>query len=165
LHVGGVVFYETPDDGLIELRVTQFQTGIVGDLAGNQVVQEATVLVSQVSPRGGLTAAFTQEDISNTPFEAQEIHRLRESLREVREAVRQREDVTPEQADFVSRKLDEMARAAERLGRKDWMNHAIGTLTSVVVTAAINSEAARFLFQALGKTLSWLFGETLKLLP
>ena len=165
LQVGGAVLYETPDDGLIELRVTRIALGVVGSLTGGDVVHQATVLISQVSPHGGLVAGFTEEGATNAPFTPQEFERLRRSLQQVREAVAQRTDLTSAQLDFVARKLDEMAEAAERLGRMDWMNLAIGTLTNVVVTAALNSEAARYLFQVVGSALSWLFTGTLKLLP
>jgi len=165
LHVGGTVLYETPDDGLIELRVVRIQFGVVGSLLGNQFVNEATVLVSQVSPHGGLVAGFTTEDASNAPFEPQELDRLRHSLEQARQTVAQSANLTSAQLDFVTRKLEEMAHAASRLGRKDWLNLAVGTLTNVVVTAALSSDAARCLFQAVSSALSWLSAGTLKLLP
>ena len=159
LALGGSVLYETPDDGLVEVRLTGY------DRLRSEYVTDGTLLISQVSPRGGITAGFTKEDVTNTPFEPQEILRLKQNLQEVRDAAAQREDLRPEQFDLLSRKLDYMAQAAERLGRKDWLNLAIGTLTSFVVGAAINSDAARYLFQTAGDALSWLFGAALKLLP
>lgn|GEM_PF-2138242 len=158
LSLGGSVLYETPDDGLVEVRLTGY------DRLGSEYVTDATLLISQVSPSGGITAGFTKEDVNNTPFEPQEMLRLKQNLQEVRDAASQREDISPEQFDLLSRKLDYIAQAAERLGRKDWLNLAIGTLTSLVVGAAINSDAARYIFQAVGDALSWLFGASLKFL-
>lgn len=77
----------------------------------------------------------------------------------------QRADVTPPQLEFISRKLDEMRAAAGRLGRKDWMNLAVGTITSVLVTAAVASPAAKALVTVAGAALSWVFGPGVRLLP
>jgi hypothetical protein len=38
-------------------------------------------------------------------------------------------------------------------------------LANIVVTAALGTDVGNFLFHATGNALSWLFGETLKLLP
>ena len=160
MRVGGALLYETPDDGLIEVRVTQIAPESVASR-----ISAATLLVTQLSPRGGITGGFSNEDATNAPFEPQELRRLKASLQKVRDAAAEREDLTPQQIDYVSRKLNEMAEAAERLGRKDWINLAVGTLTNVVVSAALNPEVAKFIFQAVGNALSWLVGSPLKLLP
>jgi hypothetical protein len=93
-----------------------------------------------------------------------ELSRIAADLEQVRLAISGRSDVTPEQLEYISRKLDEMRSASERLGRKDWMNLAVGTLTSVIVTTALDPTVARALIAAAGTALSWLFGGSLKLL-
>ncbi len=57
-----------------------------------------------------------------------------------------------------------MAAAADRFGRKDWINWALGTLTSIAMTAALDQAAAKVLFQAVGTALSWIVGSPIKLL-
>src|SRR2546423_1282125 len=79
--------------------------------------------------------------------------------------VGERNDVTPEQVEFISKKLGEMQAASERLGRKDWMNLAIGTLTSVIVSAALDRGVAKALLQSASTALSWLLGGPIQLLP
>jgi len=94
-----------------------------------------------------------------------ELAKIADSLHRIRLALSARSDITPEQVDLISRKLDEMRAASERLGRKDWMSYAVGTLTGIVITAAFDREVAKALFQAAGAALSWLFGAPLQLLP
>jgi hypothetical protein len=152
LRVGDVALFETPDQGLLEVRLMSSHSGA------------ARVLVTRISPRRGIAAGFTDIDPANAPFEPDELARIRESLDQVRQSVQRGGDLRPEQFDYLSRKLDEMSEAAERLGRKDWMNLAIGTLTGVVISAALDTPAAKLLFQAADSALSWLFAGTLKLL-
>ena len=104
------------------------------------------------------------QDPNNSPFSAAELLKIRDSLQLIRVAMSERPDVTPEQLDLISRKLDEMQASSERLGRKDWMNLAVGTLTGIVVNAALGPDIGKILFQAAGAALSWLIGNTLRLL-
>ena len=128
-------------------------------------ISKADVLVSQVSPQQGIRAGFAESDAGNAPFATPEIARISQGLQEVREAMVQRRDLNAEQVDLISRKLDEMQEAAERLGRRDWINLAIGTLTTTIVSAALGPDAGRGLFQALGSALAWLFGGPPRFLP
>jgi hypothetical protein len=153
LKTGEAVLFETPDTGLFEVRL----------LAG--YATQAEFLVSQISPRPGIAGGLVDQDASNSAFTPAELAKIAESLDRIRLELSARSDVTPEQLDLISRKLDEMQTASERLGRKDWMNYAVGTLTSLAITAAFDREVARALFQAAGTALSWLFGAPLQLLP
>jgi hypothetical protein len=152
LRAGGAVLFETPE-GLFEVRVLS-TTGTAVE-----------VLLTRITPTPGITAGFVDQDQSNTPFSLEERHRIAASIDSIRTEIGRRTDISPQQLEFVSKKLDEMREASERLGRKDWMNLALGTLTSVVVTAALASPAAKAIFAAAGTALSWLFGTGLKLLP
>jgi len=122
------------------------------------------VLISQVAGRPGLAAGFVDQDGSNTPFTSDERDRVHISIEQIRLTIAAREDVAPEQLDYISRKLDEMDAASERLGRKDWMNLALGTLTSILIGAALDPAAAKALFATASAALSWLFNGGLKLL-
>jgi len=156
LRIGGAILFETPDDGVIEVRVFGF---------GPFFYQSVDLLVTRISRGEGITAGFVQQETGNAPFELQERARIAEGFKEVRDAVAQRTDVTPEQTDFVCRKLDELERAAERFGRRDWINLVVGTLTNTIVSAALGTDIGRFLFQAVGKVLSWLFTGPVRFLP
>jgi hypothetical protein len=146
--------FETPDDGLIEVRVLDY----------DYLVSSVTVRVSQVSPQPGLAAGFVDLHGGNGPFSPTEIKRIRGSIEQVQKAVRERDDLRAEQSDLIVRKLDEMAEASERVGRRDWINLAVGTITNIVVTAALDSSIAKFLFTTVARAFSWLTGP-LKILP
>src|SRR5690242_1970377 len=142
--LGEVVLFETPDDGIVEVRFYHHQT------CGEPVFR-----IARIAPAKGITGGLLDIDPQNTLFEQGEIARIGESLETVKEAVRQRSDlVRPEQMEFLGRKLDDLAAAATRMGRKDWINLAVGMLTNTIVGAALNPDAAKLLFQAAGAALS-----------
>jgi len=151
LSVGDAVLFETPN-GLFEVRV--MSTGPT----------QVTVLVTQVSPRPGIAGGFIDQDSDNAPFTVAELGKIEESARQILNTMRARSDVSPEQLDFISRKLDDMQKASERMGRKDWMNLALGTLSSIIVTAAFPPDVAKALFRAAGDALTWLFNGGIRLL-
>jgi len=155
LRAGGAILFETPDAGLLEVRV----------LHVTSAPDTVTVRISRVSPRQGIAAGFVDHEPDNAPFNQQELLRIKNSLSAVSNAVAERSDLTSAQLDLIDRKLDDMAAAAARMGRKDWINLAIGQLTNLIVTAAFGAEVGKFLFSAVGRALSWLVGETIKYLP
>ena len=146
LEVGDAVLFETPDEGLFEVRALSTSAG------------SARLLVTQVSHRRGIMGGLVGQDPSNEPFRKEESARIRESLDQVYDLLVARFDIADEKLDYVARKLDEIGEASERLGRKDWLNLAIGTLTSTVVNAALGTEVAKALFEATQEALSWLLG-------
>ncbi len=163
--VGEAVLFETPNSGLLEVRVYHIiKSGDLADARACYPLDLVGFLISEILPRAGLTAGVKRENFGNESFAATEVARIRGSLEAVQEKFQHRTDVTPEQIDYISRKLDEIADAANRLGRKDWVNLVIGTLTNTVVQAAINSDAGKILFQNVGEALGWLLGQSLKLL-
>ena len=74
-------------------------------------------------------------------------------------------DLNAEQIDLIKRKLDEIQEASGRLGRKDWKNLVIGTLASAIVSAGVNTDAAKAIFGIVDKSFSWLFQTGITLLP
>ena len=152
LGTGGATLFETPI-GLFEVRLLSVSENVTN------------ILLTEIAPRPGLFAGYVDEDVENAPFTAAERHRLAASLEQVRREISARTELSAEQIDFVARKLIEMEAAAERLGRKDWINWALGTLTSIAVTAALDPEVAKLLFRVAGAALSWVVGGSIKLLP
>jgi hypothetical protein len=151
LTVGGAVLFETPN-GVFEVRVMTTSAS------------QVTVLVTHISPRPGIAAGYIDQNPENTPFVREELDQIAASIKEIKMAMSARSDITPEQMRYLAEKLDEMQEASERLGRKDWIGYAIGTFTSIVVTAAFDPSAAKALLQTAGAALSWLFGSGLHLL-
>ncbi len=152
LRIGEAVLFETPDDGILEVRA----------LATNH--NRAELLVSQVSPRLGIAGGLVIEDPNNSPFTPSELIRIADSLKSIGVTIRRRSDVAPEQLELIQRKLDEMEAASRRLGRKDWITYVAGTLTSICVSAAFAPDVSKALFQSANSALSWLFYNALQLL-
>jgi hypothetical protein len=150
LQLGDAVLYQLPDFGVVEVRVV--------DISG-----PVKVLITEVSPRRGFTAAYASDMSENAPFGSDESTRLAKDLEKVVTQIADRKDVTPEQLAMLKGKLDEIADASTRLGRKDWIMFSAGTLTNVVVAAAFAPEAAKALFAALNTHLSWVFQNALRL--
>lgn len=155
LKVGDAILFETPDEGVFEVRLLNILIS----------QNKATLLVTHVSPTPGLTAAFVGSDPGNAPFTSEEKSKIIECLADVKEKLLESNLFTNEQADLVSRKLDEMTDASDRMGKKDFMNWVIGTLTSLTVTASLSPEARKIMFTSIGESLSWLFRNALQLLP
>jgi hypothetical protein len=152
LSTGGAALFETPE-GLFEVRVM------------STTAVQVTVLLTQVSPRPGFAGGFVEQDSDNAPFTSAELVRIATSFQQIQRILSERSDVSPEQLDFVSRKLDDVQRVAEKLGRKDWINLVLGTLSSIVVSAAFSDPVRSALFQTAGAALSWLISGSVKLLP
>jgi hypothetical protein len=155
LTVGGAVLFETPDDGLFEVRIM--------NIGGR--LDTAEFLISRLMPGQGYTAGVPNEDLTNTPFSADEVTKVRGSLKAVQQVMQDRGGLTPEQLDYLGRKLDDIADAANRVCRKDWMNLAMGALANLVVTAGLGTLPARLLFETVRHALGWLIGEAIKYLP
>lgn len=153
LNLGDAVLFETPDDGLLEVRV------LTADYSS------AEVLVTRVASRPGIAGGLSDADPSNLPFTPDELKRIEKSLDSIRLQIGQRSDVSPEQLDLISRKLAYIQAASERLGRKDWILLTAGALTNLIVAAAFSPSVAKALLNATNTALQWLFTGALKLLP
>jgi hypothetical protein len=151
LRLGNAVLFETPDEGTFEVRVLTLTSNY------------AIVLVTRVSPHLGILAGLTDIDPNNLPFASIEIEQIASSIDNIKRKILHM-DIEPEKLDLISRKLDEIQEASHRLGRKDWINYVIGALTSSMMTAALNSEAASAIFKIANENLSWLFHQALQLL-
>ncbi len=151
LGIGEASIYETPE-GLFEIRLLSVTESRI------------KVLVSEIAPLRGLTAGYVERDAENAPFTESELKRLSASLRQIKTELSSRDDLSSEQQDFIARKLVEMEDAGKRLGRKDWINWALGTLTNLSISAALNPAAAKALFQAASGALGWIVGAPIRLL-
>jgi hypothetical protein len=153
--LGDAVLFETPDDGIVEVRFFH-----------HQKINEPVFRIERVSPTKGIVGGLILSDLQNAPFDQSEIARIGQSISAIKEEVGQRHDLMRgEQIEFLANKLDELAAAATRMGRRDWINLAVGVLTNTIFGAALSSDAAKFLFQAAGAALSWLWGNTLQFIP
>ncbi len=152
MSLGDSVLYETPNDGILEVRFISFHSLAV------------SFLVSQVSPRLGILGGFVDEDSNNSPFTSNELTQIESSVTNIKKELTQRNDIEAEQLELISRKLDEIQAASNRLGRKDWINYVTGTLTTLCIAAAFSPEVTKAIFVTANSAFAWLFDNALRLL-
>jgi hypothetical protein len=152
VELGDAVLIETPADGMLEVR------------AMNLSKYGVEMLVSRVSPRLGYGAEISTSEAENSHLQPDEVEKVRQATLLVLDSLAGREDVSPEQLDVLKRSLADLADASTRLGRKDWIMFAAGTLTNICVGAAFAPEATKALFQLANRHLGWLFQNALRLL-
>ena len=104
------------------------------------------------------------DDIENAPFSANEQERIRLSIGEIHAFLRASAEHSQSDLQFIQARLEHLADASSRLGRKDWITLAMGTLTNIVVGVALAPEAARELIRTAGALLGWVVGHV-QLLP
>jgi hypothetical protein len=150
LQLGETVLYQTPDFGVVEIRVVEIGIPV-------------KLLISEVSPRRGFAASLKIEEFENASFASDETAKIAKGLASVAARMAVRPDVTSQQLAMLNSKLEEITEASARLGRKDWILFAAGTLTNLIVGAAFAPEAAKALFSALNTELSWVFQNALRL--
>jgi hypothetical protein len=110
---------------------------------------------------GRVEATADQEDAG---LSAEEQARIAASLTEIREYIFTSFQLSEEQQQIVSSRLAYLEAASSRVGRKDWIILATGTLMNIAVSAALNPSAAREVFRFTGQALGWLLAQPL-LLP
>lgn len=104
------------------------------------------------------------DDLENSPFSTAETLRISSAINELREHLITSGVHSESQIQFITTRLQHLEDASHRLGRKDWVTLAMGTLTNIVVGAALAPEAARELLRTAGALLGWIVG-SIHLLP
>ncbi len=108
----------------------------------------------------GSTEALTDSN----PFTPEEQQQLRRNITEIRLHLTTTRHLDPQQVQFITDRLDNLAEASSRVGRKDWIMQAIGTLVNITVALALDQHAARELIRIASGLLNWVTGHPL-LLP
>lgn len=152
MYTGDAVLFETPSDGIIEVRM----------MSHNAVA--ADFLVSQVSPRLGISGGAVSDDPNNAPFSEKELDKIVGSINRLKSEFADSSTYTPEQLGLINRKLDEILNASTRLGRKDWINYVAGSLTGLCISAAFSPDTTKTFFKSVNDVFSWLFNNALQLL-
>jgi hypothetical protein len=102
--------------------------------------------------------------LQNTPFSKEEQARISESLHEYLEEVKKRETLTTEQLNLLQEQVEDLVESSKRLGRKDWLQAAVGALIGVTLSAGLTSPVAVEVIRLAGEALQWL-ARTPLLLP
>lgn len=105
---------------------------------------------------GNLLAANSLSDDENLPFTPTELLRVRSAIKEIGEHLKSRGSGSQAEAQLIDARLKHLEDAAGRLGRKDWITFAMGTLVNIVVGVALAPDAARELLRVAGSLLGWI---------
>jgi hypothetical protein len=108
-------------------------------------VQDEKLLVREAS-----------EQDSNALFTVEERGRIHLAIGEIRVQLVSVVGTNAEQLAYIDARLQHLEEASERLGRKDWINMAVGIITNIVIGVSLAPEAARDLFQKAGTLLAWV---------
>jgi len=98
------------------------------------------------------------DDLENSPFSDAEQSRISIAVNELREFLISNAKQSDSQVQFITTRLQHLEEASHRLGRKDWITLAMGTLTNIVVGAALAPDAARELLRTAGSLFGWVVG-------
>jgi hypothetical protein len=107
---------------------------------------------------GAQLVGGTDEVTSDALFSTAEQERIAAGVRELKEYIRRIHNVDDDRWLIVSRQLDYLMGAASRVGRKDWLLLAAGTLANVALSAGLNPEGTQDIFRFAGQVLGWVFG-------
>jgi hypothetical protein len=152
ITLGSVFLFESPNDGLMEIR-------LLSSYAGN-----VEILVSTISPNLGVMGGYVEQNQENTKFSEHEIQHIYESLEFVKSELAANKELKEEQYEYLSKKIDEIGNASKRLGKRDWINYVIGVLSSATVSMSLPPEVTKNIFSYFNSSFSWLFESIVKLI-
>lgn len=158
LCAGDFIAFNLPE-GLFEVRLIAVRYSSYPYACADLEIARLRVLQSI-----SLGASSASATIDNVPFSPQERQSIAESIGRVADKIGADESVSVQQAEALRLELDNLVQAANRVGRKDWILLAMGTLTNIAVTLALSPSAARLLFRLMNDALAWLTAGT-RLLP
>lgn len=102
--------------------------------------------------------------IQNTLFSLEEQKRIAETVNEFEQEVQRREILSQEQADILHERIEYLVESSKRLGRKDWLAAAAGSLIGFTFQSGLTSENAMQIIHLAGEAIRWI-AHTPLLLP
>jgi hypothetical protein len=105
-----------------------------------------------------LLGAASDAALENTPFTSDERNEIARQLDQLKEYAAHTASVSSQQLAELDTKLDYLREAGDRLGRKDWLNIAVGTMLGWYVAVPAPPEVGRHMFQMLLSGAAHFFG-------
>ncbi len=105
-----------------------------------------------------LVAFVSGPDVENAPFTDAERSEVLKQLDEIRQYAKTALRLSEQQMQQLDGRLRYLEEATERLGRKDWLTIAVGTIVTMAMEAIIPPSEVRNVFTMLLHPLSHLFG-------
>lgn len=97
-------------------------------------------------------------EFENSSFSLDEQTRISKAIVELKSFLLSTRQYSSEQIQFIEERLNHLDESSKRLGRKDWITLAMGTLTNIIVGVALAPDAARELVRNAGLLLGWIVG-------
>ena len=144
LLTGDTFLYETPTNGTIEIRL----------MSNNGF--SANYMVTQISPRLGISAGMSSSSYENRPFLADEKDKIKESLKSLIKITEDSNKYSHAQLDVIRKHIRQIEEASNKMGQKDWLLYTLGSLTGLSQSLALSDEARSTLFSAANSVFSWI---------
>ena len=95
-------------------------------------------------------------NVQNTEFSHRETERLSQGLEQIRRLLLDATAQSTEKAALINEQLNSLLDASKRMGRKDWVNQAIGGLITLSIAIALPPEITKQALEILRQTLTGL---------
>jgi hypothetical protein len=99
---------------------------------------------------------IANSNLPNDSFSVDEQKLIQTSLQEIKIFLISNQSFDQDKLALIDARLNYLQAASERLGKKDWIIIAIGSLISLVIGLALAPDISRELFRLSSQTLSWL---------
>jgi hypothetical protein len=95
-------------------------------------------------------------NVANTEFSHRETERLADALEEIRRLLLDAVGNSKEKAEIIEAQLKSLRDASERMGRKDWVNQALGAIMTLSITLLLSPETTKQALEILRQALTGL---------
>lgn len=95
-------------------------------------------------------------DVANTEFSHRETDRLSSGLEEIRRLLIDAAGRSEQNVALINSQLHSLLDASKRMGRKDWVNQAIGAIITLSITLGLQPDVTKQAFEILRQTLTGL---------
>lgn len=142
-------------DGLSWYRLKQRVEGWLREVRTDLEMPDRWAELKQLA---GVLAAAQSDGASNEPFTPGEQAEISTRLDATKDLVRRQFELTPEQVTRIEQKLDDLKEASTRLGRKDFVMLALGTVVSLFLTDTVPPHVLQAVLAAIIHGLGHVLG-------
>jgi hypothetical protein len=160
-----VARYVSGDDSVTELTAYSWSKHL--ERFGRWAVavkndMETPDLWAELLQQTQLLGSASDDGLENTPFTPDERAEVARQLNEFRQRAKAEYSLSATQSEDLDSKVDYLVDAADRLGRKDWLNACMGALVGYFLATALSPDASRKIFLMLLDNVAGFFGHGLR---
>jgi hypothetical protein len=101
--------------------------------------------------------ASQSDDLNNNSFTGDEKKLISAKLDDLKNTVLESQSLNQDGAEFVEKQFRYLREAADRLGRKDWINIAITTFISIAISVLVDDRKRNWFLQAASEAFRWVW--------